>query len=501
MTMQKVWQLLRTDYLKIVPVLLLAFYVSFIPHLDYPYPLHVDEWVHLARSGAMLESGSPTISDPLLGGATLSLSNNLEAGFQLFWAGFQAISGISWMDIYRYFPSIIFMITVFSVYILGRKEGFGFEAAFFTCLIPTTVGVLGPAFLVPASMGLLFTPLILFLAINFSNIRTYVLIFVLISFLLSIHAPSAIYPIIMLIPYILLNLKGNFRHSLGIGLSLFLPFIIIFPWIFNLVKSTAGGLLAQADVSEFVQLPRVVQDYGYLPLSICLLGIFLLALKGGKKEYSLVLGFLAMLLMLVSYYTFHYGVSIMYERGLTFMLLIAGIVGGVGLAWIKNLKLPERLSELIKAPLVTQNIGKIPYLTLIVIILVITIPERQSIPYYKMIDKVDYEAFTWIEESLDSTYSRAIVDPWKATAFSAITGKQAYTRIHSYPMEKDDWAYEFLRGGSTNTTFLRENGISIVYNRVYNDPVTENTWYSIDNPDLVEVAEGIYVLAETKAED
>jgi len=100
MTLQKVWQILRSDYLKIVPVFVLTFYIVFIPHIDYPYPLHVDEWVHLVRSTAMLESGSITIAEPLLGRAPLSLSDYLEAGFQLFWTVFQSVRGIFWMDIF-----------------------------------------------------------------------------------------------------------------------------------------------------------------------------------------------------------------------------------------------------------------------------------------------------------------------------------------------------------------------------------------------------------------
>jgi len=497
MTLQKVWQILKSDYLKVIPVLGLAFYIAFIPHIDYPYPLHVDEWVHLARSRAMLQSSSVIITDPFLGTSTLSLSDNLEAGFQLFWAVFHSVSGISWMDIFRFFPGIIFMVTVFSVFIAARKEGFGLEAAFFACLIPTTVGVLGPAFLAPASLGLLFTPLIIFLVFNFRTVWSYILIFILTVFLLSTHAPSAIYPIIILFPYILLNLKGDFKHSLLTTLSLLLPFFIIFPWIFRLVKSTAGNLFAQTDLSEFVQLPRVIQEYGYLPLSLCLLGIFLLVFKGGKKELGLVLGLLTMLLMLVSYYTFHYGVWIMYERGLTFMLLVAGIVAGAGLAWIKNIALPESLSQRINIPLITRNIGKPVYLVLIGLILAITIPVRLDTRYYHMIDEEDYRAFTWIEENVDPGYRKALVDPWKATAFSAITGKPAYTRVHSYPMEKDNIAYEFLKGGSVNTTFLRENGISILYNRVYDGLVVGDIAYEINNPDLVEVAKGIYLLEQT----
>ena len=304
MNWQNIWQLAKSDYLKLVPILGLAFYIAFIPHQSYPYPLHVDEWVHLVRSKELMGTGSVTFPGSFL----------LEVGFHLFWGVFQAISGISWMAIFRYFPGIIFIITVLSVYILARREKFGLEAAFFTCLIPTTVGILGPAFLVPVSMGLLFTPLILFLAFNFRTVWSYLLIFILVCFLLSIHAPSAICPIIALAPYILLNLKGNFKHSLGLILIFVIPFLAVFPWIFNLLLPTAKSLLTPRPVTEFVQLPRLIQAYGHLPVAFCLIGAFLLAIRGGKKNYGLVLGLLTLLLMLVTFFTFHYGVPIRKPR-------------------------------------------------------------------------------------------------------------------------------------------------------------------------------------------
>ena len=83
------------DYLFLLPILGLAFYIAFIPHQNYPYPLHVDEWVHMANSEALLRAGSTTFNVPFTGRETLGLSNNLEVGFQLFWGIFQRISGIS----------------------------------------------------------------------------------------------------------------------------------------------------------------------------------------------------------------------------------------------------------------------------------------------------------------------------------------------------------------------------------------------------------------------
>ncbi|KKK96462.1 hypothetical protein LCGC14_2662550, partial [marine sediment metagenome] len=77
------------------------------------------------------------------------------------------------------------------------------------------------------------------------------------------------------------------------------------------------------------------------------------------------------------------------------------------------------------------------------------------------IDREDYQAFVWIKENVNEDYGKAIVDPWKATAFTAITGKNIHTRIHMAPTPKDNEAYAFIKSGSGNTTFLRENGISI----------------------------------------
>ena len=134
----------------------LAFYIAFIPHSSYPFPVHIDEWNHLSYAQALITAGSTTFTEPFLGEFTVSISSNLETGFHVLWGVFHQISGLSWFTICRYFPGIVFMMTVLSVYVMARRQGFGWEAALFTCLIPTTVGILGPAFLVPVAMGLLF---------------------------------------------------------------------------------------------------------------------------------------------------------------------------------------------------------------------------------------------------------------------------------------------------------------------------------------------------------
>ncbi len=485
MNWQNMWRLAKSDYFKLVPILALAFYVAFIPHQNYPYPVHLDEWVHLAYSKALLTTGSAISVNPFFGQAIEGLHPHLEAGFHLFWGVFHQISGLSWLTIFRYFPSVMFMITVLSVYALAHREGFGLEAALFTCLILTTVGILGPAFLVPVAMALPFIPLTLFVVFNFRNAWAYLVVFVFTSFLLSIHAPSAICLVIVLGPYIIINLKSNFKHSMGITLAVIVPFLALFPWIFSLLLPTAKSLLTPTPLSWYIDFPRIIETYGYPTFLLCLLGTLKLALRGDRKGYGLTLGLLALALMLAIFFALHYGVSIVYERGLTFMMLMMSIMAGAGLMWVKEIRLPERIGIQLKVPFITQHIGKVLCLALIVFTLVMSIPARQSIPYYHMIDKQDYEAFVWIRDNVSGDYEKAILDPWKATAFVAITGKWVFSRIHAYPKPTDLEAYEYLESGCVDTTFLRENGISVVYSRG-----------ECDNPDLLQVREYVYLLKE-----
>ena len=286
MNWQNIWRLGKSDYIKLVPILVLAFYMAFIPHVNYRYPVHIDEWRHIAHNNALLQAADINYPDPF-SGQTISGGEKeialLEVGFHLPFAAFHLFSGISWNDIHRYFPSIMFMMTILSVYVLAQRKGFGWEAAFFTCLITTTVGILGPAFLVPVAIGLVFLPLSLFIVFNFRTVRSYLVLFIFTCFMMTMHAPSAICMVIVLIPFILLGLRGDFRHSLGLALAIAVPFLVTLPWTSSLMLSTAKLLFIPQLVPAYHDIPRVISEYGHLPILSGLLGIFALAIRGGKE--------------------------------------------------------------------------------------------------------------------------------------------------------------------------------------------------------------------------
>jgi hypothetical protein len=477
---------IKLEHILLLAVMGLAFYVAFIPNLNYLYPVHIDEWRSLAYFETIAQTGTTGIVDPFYGGAT-DIFYQAEMGFHLFWTIFHQISGIPWLSIFRYFPGVIFIITILSVYILARRQGYGWEAALFACLVITTVGILGPAFLVPVALALVFIPLVLFLAFNFRTVWSYLVVFLLASFLVLIHAITYVGLVIILAPYVVINVKGNFQHSLGLALALAVPVVIVgfiapFSWI-DMIGPVVRNLLQPVVIPSEIDIPMIIHVYGVVPIIIGLLGVLLLGIKGGRENYGLLLGLVALLLMLVVYYTFHYGETILYNRGILYMMLALGIIAGYGLMRIRAFRLPEEITWRLKPAWLTRHVGKILCLVLITVTLATCIPLRLSIPYYHMIDEEDYQAFLWIRENISGEYHKAVLDPWKATVFTAVTLKQVYTRIHMGPTEADMSVYAFLNEGCTDTSFLQENGISIVY-----------TTGECRNPDLFEVRKNVYLL-------
>lgn len=462
-------------------ILVVAFCISFIPHIGYAYPLHVDEWMHMTYAETIAHTGSITFPDPFTGLTDIKLGDNLWVGFHILWAMFQQVSDIPWIPLFRYFPSIIFMLTVLAVYILASRQGYGLEAAFFTCLIPTTGGLLGPAFMVPMALGMLFIPLSLFVAFNIKTWPSYLLIFLFTSFLLISHATTAIVLCIILAPYILMNIKDNRWHSTGVLAALVLPFVLSLPWTYHIAAQTAQQLLVPQYFSPYIELPDLLWKYGLLPITFSFIGVIISIINGSKKGLALILGLALLLVIMLIFYRLHYGLETIYERGLTALLLVLSILAGAGLFWVRKLKLPaDFLYKHESTPM--KNVTNIGWVLLVVVVIFIAIPTRLNASFYHMIDDEDYRGFVWINNHVTADYSSAIIDPWKATAFTAITGKQVLHRIWFNQDPIDDRIYSYLKSGCQDSAFLRDNRVSFVYNPS-----------QCNNSDLIEVRNGVFV--------
>ena len=473
--------MLRT--LLLLLILLLAFLMAFIPHIGYAYPLHVDEWMHLTYAKTIAETGAISFPDPFTGEGTVGPGTNVWLGYHVLMAMVQRVSGIDWLVLWRFGPSVIFMLTVFCVYIFAKRQGYGLEAAFFTCLIPTTVGLLGPAFMVPMALGLLFIPLSLYIAFYVKSWPSYLLLFLIACFLWLMHPTMAAIQGIVLAPFILINLKNSPVRSLWLLASLLLPVLIALPLTINQLIPAAGQLLSAKDVfpPPYLDLPAVLQIYGFIPLIFCFIGTIYLLKRGGKSNYALLLALVLLLGVMLAFVRFEIGMDTLFVRGITTALLLIGIIAGAGLYWLRTQIVSARILDKYKPNFAVYS-GSLLCALSVAVILTIAIPSRLSVPYYHMIDDEDYRAFVWIRDNIGPDYERALVDPWKATAFTAVTGKNITHRIQSRKEKLDDLIYNFLNSGCKETSFLIDNRTALVISNL-----------DCANHDMIEICSSIFI--------
>lgn len=485
----RITKLYRSDFLKLVPILGLAFYIAYIPHLDYPYALHVDEWVHIAHANSLLAAGNVQYPDPFTGFGTGSITSQLEIGFHLPLTYFHQLSGLSWMDIARYFPSVVLCLTVLSVYLFARRLGFGWEAAFFSALLPTTVGVLGPAFLVPMALALFITMLLIFLVYYYRSSWTYVMVLLLGAYLMILHGTSAVLALFIIVPFLLLILREEKRHVLlvfGVGA---LGITISLPWTYDLFASQGASLFAPYDALVYHEIPNIIELIGVPVIVAGLVYVLVTSIAGNRKSYGLLIGCVFLLILLALYNTQRYGLVMLYLRGLIFLIVIMSILAGGGLKYIRTFNLPRLTGKTIRtgfsAVAVLAGVG------LMVATLMVVIPDRLETPYYHTIDRIDYENFLWIRDNLDPSLQRVMLDPWKATAFAALTQRTVYTRTHDSAGDKEIDVYDRFNTDNVDTEFLISTGIGIIYTRIGSN--AEDATVQLTNPDLVEVRPNIYI--------
>lgn len=474
----------KYEYFLLIFILALSVYITWIPRQSVILPVHLDEWFHMACARQILTQGTLVdMTDPFFGGQPW-LFQFAERGFHLLLGIVHLISGLDWPLIFRYIPSVIFVMIILATYIMGKRQGFGLESAFFVSLLPTTVGILGPAFLVPVATGLLFIPLSLLIVHNIDNWKGSIVLALFIFFLLSTHAYTAVAVVMICSPYLLLHIKEDWKSSVRFSLALFLPFLISYPLASQYLNPILAGILDPHEISLYIDFPWLIDSLGYIPLGLCLFGIFFIGIRPNRRNLGLLFGFLIFLMLLVIYYQFHYGITGLYERGLRYVLLIANIIAGIGLAALRQINLnllsfnriPHRITKY--APITLAGI-------LIILVVITVVPQRQSTQFYQMIDECDYQAFCWIKDTYEIHDIKALIDPWKGTAFTAVTGLRVTSRIIMAPTKIDYEIYEFLNNECRDTAFLIDNDISLVYTR-----------QRCINPDLVKVHDNVYIVTK-----
>lgn len=455
----------------LIIILIFGAILNSIPHLGYSLPLHTDEWHYMAYSGSLIDSGDIVIDQPYTGGSGVY---HWEIGYVTFLSAFKLISGVSWPFLFTTLPTIIFLLVILTAYSIGNRSGFGLHAAFLVSLTPSTVRFLGPVFLVPISLGLFLVSLSILLTLKYEEKHRYFLLIPIISFTFLMHPATGVYLFLILFSILLVYLiKKEWPDRLILGMIMLgyviIGFLISESSFYNVdlsrLTESSHFFLPTFGFSEFLEL------MGFIPILLMAVGVGLLIRKKKIENLGLLFSLIIIVLFIsLIYFIFphFYSVQAIYDRAIMLLTIIIGLIAGYGL-------------------LLVHKTNKTAFIITLVCLFLIVVPTHANEPYYHIITESEYDDFVWIRDNVNDSYDKAILDPWKAIAFTPVTGKAVYFNIPQGPSSKINMLSNnidrFFVDGCTDTDFLINNKINIVY-----------TQTPCMNPELVEVHCGIYLL-------
>jgi hypothetical protein len=319
-------------------ILLFSFWAGMRPHWNYPYPLHVDEWFAIGYAQSTLAYGRLEYPSPYNRG---EVSFHPEMGFHILLGFLKTVTGLSWMSLYRIAPGVLLALLVFFTYAFGHRSGFGWAAALFVPLIPTSIRTLGPAFVVPVSAAILFIPVTLLIlhTLPGRNQGKPLWLLLLIGGTILIHPLTEVVITVLAVLYLagfVMEAMVQKRYGdginllLAIGVRVMIPVVILGLWLPPLTKTVLEQSVSGA--SSLITLLGVhtgfLQAFGTVATGIPIVGLFLTR-GDGARSYMLPLFTLLLLLFLFFVFPlYRLGPGILYERGWLYLGLFMAIFDG-----------------------------------------------------------------------------------------------------------------------------------------------------------------------------
>lgn len=453
---------IRREHIILLLAIVFVSLLNLQPHLNYLHPLHTDEWHYVIRTQDL--------------GNTKSyldwVKTYPETGYLTLLALLHTFSGSSLFDLAIGLPTLILSYAFILFFLLGKKYGPGHIIIFPLLLIPTSVRYLGPVFLVPVALFLVTLPLALLIMQN-KRIGTVLFLPFLIICQVLVHPPTAIALFIVILVSSAFVLKKDRKlgaiHLGIIGLLASLAFLPFELWVnrlkWNVITEQGSFFLAPPSFEGYLDI------IGIMLLFLAVVGFVQIIKKKSTIGYIASISSSLLIVILVIFvlvFPEFNNVTALHDRILLCLIVVLVIPAGYGIAGIGHVD------------------GRLAFATIAVLMIVSTSIHIQT-EYYHIASEIEYDDFVWISENLNESYKKAILDPWKAIPFRAVTGKNVY---YSWPQgpaaghqAKVDRISLFFENECQDTSFLVANKISIVY-----------TAGPCSNPDLIKVHDRVYVL-------
>jgi hypothetical protein len=498
-------------------ILLFSFWVGMSPHWDYLYPLHVDEWSHFGYAQQTLEAGRLEYPSPY---SRWDVSFHPEMGFHLLLGFLGTVTGLSWMSLYRLAPGVLLALLAFLTYAFGHRSSFGWAAALFVPLIPTSIRTLGPAFVVPVSTAMLFVPvtlLILHTMDEKSRGTSLWLLLVLIGGTIFVHPPTEVAVTILAVLYLAGFVVGALlqkRYGEGIGLlvaigvRMMVPVVILGLWLPRLTKTTLEQSASEASgIAELLGLHSgFPQAFGTVAVAVSILGLFLFTIRGdGVRSYMLPLFTLLLLVFLVFFFPmYRLGPEILYDRGWLYLGLLMAVFAGYGVAlYFRSISSIAQFAasqlRLLRGSWMAASLWSAG-VVLVLLALTTGLVANEQRPdyagYYHVINDPIFADFRWMDQHAAPEQTVAIGEPSMGWAYPPVAGAGSAV-FHAIRAPRTDGRANRLRAmlasGEADVPWLQKSGISLFYT------CRPRTFDCVDleNNDLFKVRRGVYLVPDS----
>jgi hypothetical protein len=222
--------------------------------------------------------------------------------------------------------------------------------------------------------------------------------------------------------------------------------------------------------------------YGVIPTALFLAG-FYLVMRGKPKiahrpeVLSILAATVALFLIIMAFTNFSFNIVIPYQRVYVPLFMLMSIIASMG--YVHILRLSKSKSA--------RNGMVLIFSVLVIATILLSSYRNLNTPYYHAINAQDYQNFLYIQSHFNSS-ELTIMNPIKAKAFTPITGMHVYSVEPFGPSATEDPLLNntsnFFAANCTNTQFLLQNNISIIY----------YPKGKCDNANLTEVSNGIYAV-------
>jgi len=398
--------------------------------VSYTYPLHADEWTHLAQAQYMMSSHGMANVNPYIQQST---HRDLESGFHSFLAAFFTSTGLDPITTYQYLPAIFMVITMLSLFlmliVIIKNYWIALLSTLFLLFVKSNINLMGSWFFLPMIFALFL--MFMFFAAYFSKgpIRYLAILFYLAT-IFSYPTMTIIITMIVIL-YEIVNAILHQDKTL-FSLRYVKYYIIIIVALFTALMIFFKGRLSAIPfivkygwTIYFEQTYTPMQMYGWIPTILAIIGIAYVIIK--RKNLLMIAAPVVFIVPMIMYSLFRFTILIPYQRAFFYFLISLVPLSAIGIYYIYNL-----FYSLFRSLFDIKSLVRFISISIVVILLLLTsILGFRS--YYKIDDNrfllvhyatdTDYQAMQWIKQNYGKD-TVIMADIFTAFATYPLTGMQ-----------------------------------------------------------------------------